>query len=53
MPEAPVVVWVIGVRAVFTSSVGVDEAAPAVFAAVTVMVPVAAPLSDPPVSGML
>ena len=53
MPVARVVVWVMAVRSVFTHSVGVEEAAPAVFTAVTVMVPVAVPPPDPPVSGML
>ena len=41
IPVAPVVVWVILVSAVFTHSVGVEEAAPAVLFGVTVIVPVA------------
>ena len=53
IPVAPVVVCVILVKAVFTQSVGVDDAVPAVLAAVTVMVPVAFTESHPPVSGIL
>ena len=41
MPVAPVVACVIGVRAEFMHRVGVEEAAPTVLLAVTVMVPVA------------
>ena len=50
---APVVVWVIAVNAVFTHKVGVELAAPAVFAAVTVIVPVAFTVPQPPVKGIL
>ena len=54
MPVAPVVVWVIAVRAVLMHSVGVEEAVPTVLSGVTVMVPVAFTLPpQPPVSGML
>jgi hypothetical protein len=53
MPVAPVVAWVIAVKAVLIQSVGVVEAAPAVLAGVTVMVPVAFTVPHPPVSGML
>ncbi len=53
MPVAPVVAWVIAVRAVLIHKVGVVEAAPAVLAAVTVIVPVAFTLPQPPVSGMV
>jgi hypothetical protein len=53
MPDAPVVVCVILVRAVLIQSVGVDEAAVAVLAAVTVIVPVALTLPQPPVRGIL
>ena len=53
MPVAPVVVCVMFVSGVFTQSVGVDEGAPAVLAGVTVIVPVALTLPQPPVSGML
>ena len=52
MPVAPVVVCVILVSAVLIQSVGVDEAALAVFAAVTVMLPVAFTLPHPPVKGI-
>ena len=50
---APVVVLVIGVKAVLIHKVGVDDAALAVFAGVTVIVPVAVILPQPPVNGML
>ena len=50
MPVAPVVVCVILVSRVLMQSVGVEEAAPAVLAAVTVMVPVAFTVPQPPVS---
>jgi hypothetical protein len=53
IPVAPVVACVIAVRAVLMHNVGVEEAAPAVFTVVTVMVPVAKALPQPPVSGML
>ena len=53
MPVAPVVEWVIEVSAVLIHKVGVDEAAPTVFVSVTVMVPVALTLPQPPVRGML
>jgi hypothetical protein len=52
MPVAPVVECVIFVRAVLTQSVGDEEAAPAVLAGVTVIVPVAFTLPQPPVSGI-
>ena len=53
MPVAPVVVWVMFVNAVLIHKVGVLDAAPAVFAGVTVMVPVAFTEPQPPVNGML
>ena len=53
IPVAPVVVRVILVKAVLIQSVGLLDAVPAVFAAVTVIVPVAFTLQQPPVSGML
>ena len=53
MPVAPVVVCVMFVRAVFTHSVGVDEAAPAMLFALTVIVPVAFTAPQPPTNGML
>ncbi len=53
MPVAPVVAIVILVSAVPTHSVGDAEGVPAVFAAVTVIVPVALTVPQPPVRGML
>ena len=53
MPVAPVVVCVIAVRAVLMQSVGVEEAAPTVLSCVTVMVPEAFTLLQPPVSGIV
>ena len=41
IPVALVVTWVIFVKAVFTVSIGVEDAVPTAQAAVTVMVPVA------------
>ena len=49
IPVAPVVVCVIGVRAVLIHSVGVDDAALTVLAGVTVIVPVALTVPQPPV----
>ena len=53
MPVAPVVVCVMLVSTVLMHSVGVDEAAPAVLFADTVIVPVALTVPQPPVNGML
>ncbi len=53
IPVAPVVACVIAVSAVLIHNVGVDDAAPAVLLAVTVMVPVAFTDPQPPVNGML
>jgi hypothetical protein len=53
IPVAPVVVCLISVKAVLIHKVGVLEAAVAVLAAVTAMVPVAFTLPYPPVKGML
>ena len=53
MPVAPVVVCVIFVNAVLIHKVGEDDAAPAVLFGLTVMVPVAFTLPQPPVNGML
>ena len=53
MPVAPVVVCVMLVNAVLIQSVGVEEAALAVFAAVTVIVPDAFTEPQPPVNGMM
>ena len=52
IPVAPVVVRVIGVKAVFIHNVGVEEAVPAVIFAVTIMVPVAGDVTHPPVKGI-
>jgi hypothetical protein len=52
MPVAPVVVLVMLVNAVLIHNVGVLDAVPAVFAAVTVIVPVALTLPQPPVNGI-
>ncbi len=53
MPVAPVVVCVMFVNAVLIHNVGDELAAPAVLAGVTMMVPVAFTLPQPPVNGML
>ena len=53
IPVAPVVVCKKFVNAVLIHIVGVLEAAVAVLAAVTVMVPVAFTLPHPPVNGIL
>jgi hypothetical protein len=53
IPVAPVVACVMFVKAVLMQRVGVEDAAPAVFAAVTVIVPVAFTLPQPPVKGIL
>ena len=53
MPVAPVVVCVMFVIRVLIHSVGVDEGAPAVLVSITVIVPVAFTLPQPPVKGML
>jgi len=50
---APVVLWVILGSTVLIHKVGVAEATLAVLAAVTVIVPVAFTLPQPPVNGML
>jgi hypothetical protein len=51
IPVAPVVVCVIGVSTVLTHNVGVEEPAPTVLAGVTVIVPVALTVPQPPVRG--
>ena len=53
MPVAPVVVWVMSVNVVLMHNVGVEEAAPTVLLADTVIVPVAFTAPQPPVKGML
>ena len=53
MPVATVVAIVIFVKAVFTHSVGVELAVPAVLSPVTVIVPVAFTVPQPPVKGIV
>jgi hypothetical protein len=53
IPVAPVVVCVIFVKTVLIHNVGVLDAALAVLAAVTVIVPVALTLPQPPVKGIV
>ena len=53
IPVAPVVVCVIAVSAVLMQRVGEEEAVPTVLCAVTVVVPVAFAVPQPPVKGML
>ena len=53
MPVAPVVAWVMLVKTVLIHKVGDDEAAPAVLFGVTMIVPVAVTLPQPPVNGIL
>jgi hypothetical protein len=53
IPVAPVVVCVMLVKAVLIHKVGVDEAAVTVLSGLTVIVPVAFNVSQPPVNGML
>ena len=53
IPVAPVVAWVMFVNAVLIHKVGDEEAAPAVLFGVTIMVPVAVTLPQPPVNGIL
>ena len=54
IPVAPVVVCVIvGDNNALTQSVGVAEATPTVLSGVTVIVPVAFTVPQPPVNGML
>ena len=53
MPVARVVVWVIAVNTVLIHKVGVEDAAPTVISGVTVIVPVALTVPQPPVNGIL
>ena len=53
IPVAPVVACVIFVNAVLMHKTGVLDAAPAVLSGVTVIVPVAFTIPQPPVNGML
>ena len=52
IPVAPVVVWVMAVKAVLIAKLGLELAAPTVLFADTFMVPVALTLPQPPVKGM-
>ena len=53
IPVAPVVAWVMLVNTVLIHKVGVEEGAPAVFAGVTVIVPVLVTTLQPPVKVMV
>ena len=53
MPVAPVVACVTAVNAVLIQSVGDDDAVPAVLFGVTIIMPVAVILPQPPVNGIL
>ena len=53
IPEFPEVVWVMAVKAVLIHTVGVLEAALTDLFGVTVIVPVAFTVPQPPVKGML
>jgi len=53
MPVAPVVVCVIAVSAVLMQRVGAEEAVPTVLSGVTVIVPVALTVPQPPVNGIV
>ena len=53
IPVAPVTACVMLVKAVLIHKVGVEDAAPAVFSAITVIVPVAFTLPQPPANGIL
>ena len=53
MPVARVVVWVMLVSNVFIHKVGLEDAAPTVISGVTLIVPVALTVPQPPVSGIL
>ncbi len=53
IPNAPIVTCVIAVNAVLTHNVGVEEPVPTVLSGVTVIVPVANTVPQPPVKGIL
>ena len=53
MPVANVVVWVIAVNGVLIHKVGLEDAALTVIFGVTMIVPVAFTVPQPPVKGML
>ena len=52
IPVAPVVVWVILVKAVLILKVGLELATPTVLSADTFIVPVALTLPEPPLKGI-
>ena len=53
IPVAPVVACVIFDKAVLIHSVGLEDAAPAVLSGVTMIVPVAFTVPQPPLKGMV
>ena len=53
IPVAPVVVWVMFVIAVLIHTVGVDDATDTVMFGLTIIVPVAFTVPQPPVKGMV
>ena len=53
IPVAPVVVWVILVKAVLIHNVGLEDAVPTVLSGLTVIVPVALTVPQPPVNGIV
>ena len=53
IPVARVVAWVIAVNGVLIHKVGLDDAAPAVIFGVTMIVPVAFTVPQPPANGIL
>ena len=53
MPVAPVVMWVISVMAVLRHIVGAEDAVATVLFGITVIVPVALKLPQPPIKGIL
>ena len=53
IPVAPVVLWVILINGVLIHNVGVVEGTAAVLSGVTVIVPVAFTIPQPPVNGMV
>ena len=53
IPVAPVVLWVIAVRAVFIHKEGLAEAAVTVLIGLTVILPVAVATPHPPVNGIV
>ena len=53
IPVARTVAWVIAVNGVLIHKVGLDDGAPAVIFGVTMIVPVAFTVPQPPVNGIL